>query len=88
MDLTLGLDDQLVARAREIARQRGTSLNALLREYLELLVNQRSGEELGRDFEELWAEADRTLGGSNRTYKFNREELYDERLDRYRGSRD
>jgi hypothetical protein len=87
VNLTLSLDERIVERAREVARQQGTSLNALIREYVQLLANQSTGDELLREFEAQWAEVDRSPGGSDGGYKFNREELYEERLGRYKGKR-
>jgi hypothetical protein len=81
MNLTLAVDEALIERAREAARQQGTSLNALIREFIEQLAGQTSGEQLLADFEALWAE---TEGGSEGKYKFNRDELYAERLERYK----
>lgn len=87
VNLTLSLDEYVVERAREVARQQGTSLNALIREYIQLLANQSTGADLLREFEEQWAAIDRSTSGSDPGYKFNREELYEERLGRYKGNR-
>lgn len=87
VNITLAVEETTVERAREVARQQGTSLNALIREYIELLANQSTGDDLLREFEELWAETDRLPGGSPRGYKFNREEIYEERLGRHKGKR-
>jgi len=87
VNLTLAVDERTVERAREVARQQGTSLNALIREYIEVLANQSTGDELLNEFQELWAEIDRSPGGSSRGYKFDREQLYEERLGRYKGKR-
>jgi hypothetical protein len=87
VNLTLAVDEGTVERAREVARQQGTSLNALVREYIELLANQGTGDELLSEFQELWAEIDRSTSGSNRGYKFDREQLYEDRLGRYKGKR-
>ena len=38
MNVTLSIDEQVVARARQIASGRGTSLNQLIRDYLEGLT--------------------------------------------------
>ena len=40
MKITLSIDDQVVAKARRIAAVRGTSLNQLIRDYLEDLTRQ------------------------------------------------
>lgn len=87
MNITLAVDERTVERAREIARQQGTSLNALIREYIELLANQATGEELLEEFQKMWAEIDRSPGGSSSGYRFDREEIYEERLGRYKGKR-
>lgn len=78
MNLTLSVDDRLVERAREVARQQGTSLNALIRDYLEGLIGQVGGDEILAEFEAMWAEP-----GNSGGKRFTREELYDERLSRY-----
>lgn len=78
MNLTLALDQAVVERARDVARQQGTSLNQLIREYVESLAGQLSGHEVLAEFEAMWKHAGRS-GGK----RFRREELYDERLDRY-----
>jgi hypothetical protein len=79
MNLTLAVDEQTVERAREVARQQGTSLNALIREYIEQLAGQMTGEQIVAEFEKQWAE---DAGNSGGNYRFDREELYAERLDR------
>ncbi|HET9749767.1 MAG TPA: DUF6364 family protein [Casimicrobiaceae bacterium] len=78
MNLTLALDQAVVERARDVARQQGTSLNQLIREYVESLAGQLSGPEVLAEFEAMWKHPGRS-GGK----RFRREELYDERLDRY-----
>jgi hypothetical protein len=78
VNLTLSVEDRLVERAREVARQQGTSLNALIRDYLEGLTGQLGGDEILTEFEAMWAEP-----GNSGGKPFKREELYDERLNRY-----
>lgn len=80
MNLTLSVADDVVARAREAARQQGTSLNALVRRYLEGLAGSGDGEDLARQFDTLWRERSGHSGG----WRFNRDELYEERLGRRR----
>jgi len=63
-----------------VARQQGTSLNALIRAYIEHLAGQVSGEQLLAEFEALWA----TPGDSGGKHTFDRDELYAERSDRYK----
>src|SRR5262249_2160435 len=87
MNLTLSVDEQTVERAREVARQQGTSLNAVVREFLEQFASQATGDELLKEFENMWAEIDRSSTGSSPRYRFDRDEIYAERLDRYKGRR-
>lgn len=78
MNLTLSVEDALVERAREVARQQGTSLNALIRDYIAGVAGQRGGDEIVREFEAMWAEP-----GNSGGKRFKRSELYEERLNRY-----
>lgn len=80
MNLTLSIDDVLVERAREVAREQGTSLNALIRDFIEQLAGQSSGEQLLADFQEMWS----VPGDSGTAAKFDRAAVYSERLGRYR----
>jgi hypothetical protein len=80
MNLTLAVDEAMVERAREVARQQGTSLNALIRAYIEQLAGQTSGDQLLAEFEQLWADP----GDSGGKYRFDRDELYSDRLARYK----
>lgn len=82
MNVTLSIDDYLVERAREIARQRGKSLNGLIREYLQGLTASSRGPNLATQFQNLWAERAGHSGG----WHFDREALYEDRLGR--GARD
>jgi hypothetical protein len=78
MNVTLSIDDYLVERAREIARQQGKSLNGLIREYLQSLTASTRGPNLASQFQRLWAERAGHSGG----WRFDREALYEHRLGR------
>lgn len=80
VNLTLSVDDRTLERAREIARQQGTSVNALIREYLERLAGTRSSAEILMDLERQWTQK---LGRSGRRH-VRRDELYEDRLGRAR----
>jgi hypothetical protein len=80
VNVTLALDEAVVERAREVARQQGTSLNALIREYVEHLAGQRDAAEIAREFRRLWTEG----SGRSDGRRFRRDELYEERLGRPR----
>lgn len=79
-NITLAVDEHTVERAREVARQQGTSLNALIRAYIEHLAGQRGGAEIFRQLERLWSEGAGHSGGR----KLGRDDAYEERLGRPR----
>jgi len=78
MNVTLSIDDQLLEKARKHANAAGTSVNQMVRDYLKSVV----GED---DIEADIAFFRRTSGQGNPPpdWKFDREEMYNERLDRY-----
>jgi hypothetical protein len=85
MNLTLSVDDKLVEKARQVASRQGTSLQALVRQYIETLAGSREGAALVQRLEEQWRAADKLLRTSAaRNYKFDRGELYEDRVGRRR----
>jgi hypothetical protein len=76
MNLTLSVSDEVVERAREVAQRQGMSLNALVRAYLESVAGRADGADLAERFDVLWSERSGHSGG----WRFNREELYADRL--------
>ena len=75
MNVTLSVDDQLIQAARRRADAMGTSVNQLVRQYLEQLVGQGDSNADASDFERLSRAAQGNSGG----WKFNREELHERR---------
>jgi antitoxin component of RelBE/YafQ-DinJ toxin-antitoxin module len=75
MNLTLSIDDEVVARARKRAEQLGTSVNQLVRDYLEQLAGKPDFERDAQELERLSHEAK----GDPRGWKFNREEAHERR---------
>ena len=73
MNVTLSIDDEGVERARDLAAQRGTSLNQMIRDYLTRLAADRSPEELIAELERHWA----TSGGNSHGERWTREEIHD-----------
>ena len=73
MNLTLSVDDQIVERARRVARSMGKSLNQLVREYLRGLTAEHDAKQ---DIEEL-RELSRRGKGRSRGWRFNRDELHE-----------
>lgn len=83
MNLTLAVDDRVVEKAREVAARQGTSLQALVRQFLETLGGAREGAGLVERLEENWREADKHLAQRRGPrYRFDREQLYEERVGR------
>jgi hypothetical protein len=76
MNLTLSIDDRLVEKAREVARQQGTSLQALIRAFVERLAGQRGGEALAHELGEIWASGSGDSGGK----RITRDDAYEGRL--------
>jgi CRISPR/Cas system-associated protein Csm6 len=72
MNLTLSIDDQTLARARQLAQQRGTSVNQMIRDFLESLTGADPRAVLA-ELEQLWREEEGDSGG----WTWNRDELYD-----------
>ena len=54
--ITLSIDDRVVATARRIAATRGTSLNQLIRDYLEELTRANDAEADIDQLDTMWAE--------------------------------
>jgi hypothetical protein len=86
VNLTLSVDDKLVEKARQVASRQGTSLQALVRQYIETLAGSREGVALVERLQEHWREADKHLQQHPaKRFKFERDELYEDRLGRRRG---
>ena len=76
MNVTLALDDELVARAREVAQRQGTTLNDLVRRHLELVAGRRPGEALAQELQRLWDQHPGHSGGR----RLRRDDAYRDRL--------
>jgi hypothetical protein len=71
MNVTLSIDDQVLARARKKAESLGKSVNQLVRDYLERLAG---GDDPERSIEEF----QRLSGtGNARGWRFDRDELHE-----------
>jgi hypothetical protein len=71
MNLTLSVDEQLVARARKKAEALGKSLNQLIRDHLQSIVG-------GDDPESSIEEFTRLSGhGHSRGWRFNRDQIHE-----------
>jgi len=73
MNVTLSIDDDVLARARELAARRGTSVNQLIRDYLEELASDVSSDEIVAELKELW----RTTSGNSAGKRWTRDEIHE-----------
>ena len=71
MNVTLSIDEQLVARARKKAEALGKSLNQLIRDYLQKLAGGDDSERRIEEFKRLSGR------GNSRGWRFNRDEIHD-----------
>jgi hypothetical protein len=76
MNVTLSIDEAVLARVRELAARRGTSLNQMIREYLAELAGERSSQELIDSLDELWGRGAGNSGGT----RWTRDELHERGL--------
>lgn len=72
MNITLSIDEQVVAKARQIASVRGTSLNQLVRDYLEDLTRHNDMQSVLDELDAMWSESTGRSQGP-----WTREELYE-----------
>lgn len=86
-NITLKIDDETHTKARILAAKRGTSVSAIVREFLISLDAHKADEELAertrvKRLQELYARADALAKNSppREPWVFNREECYEERL--------
>jgi hypothetical protein len=74
MNITLSIDEQIAERARQKLRSLGKSLNQEIRDHLQRIAGE---DDVERDIEEFV----RLSGlGDSRGWKWNRDEVYEERL--------
>ena len=72
MNVTLSIEERVVAEARQVAARRGTTLNQLIRDYLVDLTQPGEREGVAAELEALWsAEEYRSTG------PWTREELHE-----------
>lgn len=80
MNLTLSIDDEVIQSARRKAEAMGTSVNQLVREYLEQLAGKGDPAQIADEFERL----SELTHGDAKGWKFNREEILDRASERIR----
>ena len=80
MNLTLTVDDDAVEKARQAALKQGTSLQALLRDYIETLAGDPRDDELALRLASVWKHSDTASRSSPAPRSSAREALHDERF--------
>ena len=73
--MTLSIADETIRAARKRAEAMGTSVNQLVRDYLEQFAGKSDPQADAAEFERL----SRLSQGNSRGWKFNREELHERR---------
>jgi hypothetical protein len=71
VNVTLAIDEQLVARARKKAEALGKSLNQLIRDYLQTVAGGDDPERSIEEFKRLSGQ------GNSRGWRFNRDEIHE-----------
>jgi hypothetical protein len=75
MNITLSVDEEIVKRAREKLRTTGKSINQEIREHLEHLAGDHDLEQAIEILEKTSG-----LGTADAGWKWNRDEIYEDRL--------
>ena len=75
VNVTLSVDDEVILRARRRAEALGTSVNQLVRDYLDQLAGKSDPNEDAAEFARL----SKLAHGDSRGWKFNRDELHERR---------
>jgi hypothetical protein len=75
MNVTLSIADETMRAARKRAEAMGTSVNQLVRDYLEQFAGKSDPQADAAEFDRL----SRLSQGNSRGWKFNREELHERR---------
>jgi post-segregation antitoxin (ccd killing protein) len=76
-NITLSVDDETLEAAREVARDRSTTINGLVRAYLETLAEERRLQR-DREAREALAElSERTTLSMPADWSWNRNDIYD-----------
>jgi len=72
VNVTLSIKEDVMKKARRRAEAMGTSVNQLIREYLEQFIGARDTNAAADEFIRL----SKLAKGNSRGWKFNREELH------------
>jgi Family of unknown function (DUF6364) len=76
MNITLSIDDAVIQEARHRAEALGTSVNQLVRDYLEQFAGKRDPGALAAELRRL----SELANGDRRGWKFDRDEIHERRF--------
>ena len=74
-NITLAVEDDVLAAVRKLAAERETTVNGLVRDYLKSLAKQASKDDAARARQELVKLSETTTGRLPDDWKWNREDL-------------
>ena len=74
MNITLSADQELIRKSREYAKEQGTSLNNIIRDFLKNISGENDRKASSQEFSQL---AETGAGCSEPGYKFDRDEIHD-----------
>ena len=80
MNVTLSVPPAVVQQVRAYAERNGTSLNQLIRDYLQGLVGNESSQRTRAEEFALFAKSKRTPKARSKPYRFRRADAYEEEL--------
>ncbi|MEO8128144.1 MAG: DUF6364 family protein [Bryobacteraceae bacterium] len=73
MNITLSVDDEIIRKARRRAEKLGTSVNQVVREYLEQFAGKADSVGDAEEFRRL----SKLSKGDSKGWKFNRDEAHE-----------
>ncbi len=74
MNITLSADQELIKKSRQYAKNQGTSLNSMIRNFLKNISGEKDKSASAQEFAQL---AESGAGCSAPSYKFDRDEIHD-----------
>jgi hypothetical protein len=79
MNITLSADKELISKCRRYAKEHNTTINQLVRDFLQKTVGSQEPAESAEEFAAL---AKNMSGKSPKGFRFSRESLYDRNAER------
>ena len=73
MNITLSADKSLIEKSRKYAKKHNTSINNLIRNYLNKLVSSTNAQQAASEFE---TNVKSYAGKSGKNFKFSRSDIY------------